>query len=356
MQETNVLLSVIIPVYKTERYLERCVQSVQNNAQDSGANVEIILIDDGSPDESGAICDSLADAYENVVCKHIENGGVSNARNTGMALATGKYICFLDSDDFWVENGNFHKLVDVLQSSEYEVIVNGYYLADERGELVRTLAQSEEESKGGYSAITKFAYGEYCICSIYISNDFRREYGILFDASLQYYEDKQFSYICSWCTDKIKRINAPFFAYCYNPTSAMHKSRTMEDYLEEQRKLNVGVLKLTQLPSLKSIPEENEKVEKLFERLAVGHIMEIIVGYCRTSTKLEQLNEWLEQNHFMSYVKNYREYELGEAVAAQFKAYNETPARFARAIRFKWRLRCLAVKLLPRKVVHKLRK
>ena len=90
-------ISVIVPVYNVENYLERCVESILHQTY---TNFELILINDGSTDSSGKICDDLANQYENIKVYHIENAGVSNARNLGIQLATGAWITFIDSDDF----------------------------------------------------------------------------------------------------------------------------------------------------------------------------------------------------------------------------------------------------------------
>ena len=90
-------ISVIVPVYNVEAYLERCVESI---LQQTYAHFELILINDGSTDSSGQICDHLAFQYENIKAHHIENAGVSNARNMGIQIATGSWVTFIDSDDF----------------------------------------------------------------------------------------------------------------------------------------------------------------------------------------------------------------------------------------------------------------
>ncbi len=90
-------ISVIVPVYNVEAYLERCVESI---LQQTYAHFELILINDGSTDSSGQIGDHLASQYENIKAHHIENAGVSNARNMGIQLATSSWVTFIDSDDF----------------------------------------------------------------------------------------------------------------------------------------------------------------------------------------------------------------------------------------------------------------
>ena len=90
-------ISVIIPVYNTEKYLHRCIDSVLAQTYQ---DFELLLIDDGSKDSSGAICDEYAAKDTRVRVFHKENGGVSDTRNYGLDLAQGKYLMFLDSDDF----------------------------------------------------------------------------------------------------------------------------------------------------------------------------------------------------------------------------------------------------------------
>ena len=91
-------LSVIIPVYNVEPYLHRCIDSVI--AQDMGDEIELLLVDDGSKDASGAICDEYASKYSWIHAFHIPNGGVGNARNYGIEHVQGEYFTFIDSDDF----------------------------------------------------------------------------------------------------------------------------------------------------------------------------------------------------------------------------------------------------------------
>ena len=91
------LLSVIVPVYNVENYLSRCVDSILSQ---SGVTLEVLLVDDGSTDASGKICDSYAARDDRVKVIHKENGGLSSARNTGLDRASGDYVTFVDSDDY----------------------------------------------------------------------------------------------------------------------------------------------------------------------------------------------------------------------------------------------------------------
>jgi len=93
------LISVIVPVYNVERYLERCVESIRNQTY---TNLEIILVDDGSPDQCPQICDAYAQKDNRIKVIHKQNGGLGLARNSGLEVATGSYVAFIDSDD-WIQ-------------------------------------------------------------------------------------------------------------------------------------------------------------------------------------------------------------------------------------------------------------
>ena len=95
--ENKELISVIVPVYKVEQYLEKCVNTIINQIYD---NLEIILVDDGSPDECPKLCDSLAKTDKRIKVIHKTNGGLSDARNVGFEASKGKFVTFIDSDDY----------------------------------------------------------------------------------------------------------------------------------------------------------------------------------------------------------------------------------------------------------------
>ena len=117
----NLVFSIIIPVYNTAKYVENCVASVLQQAFPVEA-YEILLIDDGSVDASGALCDQLAQQYEQVRVFHQSNQGLSMARNKGISKAKGSYILFLDSDDA-LANDAFLPLYEIIKQHSYDIIV-----------------------------------------------------------------------------------------------------------------------------------------------------------------------------------------------------------------------------------------
>lgn len=113
--------SVIVPIYNVERYLEECVKSIQ--AQ-SLKNIEIVLVDDGSPDHCGEIADKLASADERITVVHRQNGGLGPARNSGVLASSGEYVGFVDADD-WVDIPMYEALSHALDSSGADICYSG---------------------------------------------------------------------------------------------------------------------------------------------------------------------------------------------------------------------------------------
>ncbi len=115
----NDLVSIIIPVYNVEKYLSQCVESVINQTYQ---NLEIILVDDGSPDNCGRICDVYSEKDSRIRVIHKENGGVASARQVGMDICTGEWIYFLDSDD-WIELNLIATVLDKAKSTDSDAVV-----------------------------------------------------------------------------------------------------------------------------------------------------------------------------------------------------------------------------------------
>ena len=116
----NPLVSVIIPVYRTEQYLKQCVDSVLSQTY---REIEIILVDDGSPDKSGMICDEYTKNDSRVKVIHKENGGSSSARNAGLYAAQGEYVLFLDSDDYYLNTNCIEILVNKARNEKCDIVL-----------------------------------------------------------------------------------------------------------------------------------------------------------------------------------------------------------------------------------------
>lgn len=121
------LVSIIVPIYKVEEYLDKCVESLINQTYQ---NIEIILVDDGSPDNCPMLCDEWAKKDSRINVIHKENGGLSDARNYGIDAAKGDYIVFVDSDDYTEEN-MIENLFNSLKKEEADIAICNFYIEDE---------------------------------------------------------------------------------------------------------------------------------------------------------------------------------------------------------------------------------
>lgn len=144
-------LSIIIPVYNVEKYIRRCVESIYAQNYD---DIEIILVDDGSKDNSGKICDELAEKDRRIKVVHKENCGCSMARNTGISLATGKYICFIDSDDEWFPN--ILNTLFAKNKYDYDMMIYGAKTVTSDGELLGYERANEERSYRDLKEVRSF--------------------------------------------------------------------------------------------------------------------------------------------------------------------------------------------------------
>ena len=135
LMDTSALISVIVPVYKVEEYLDRCIQSITGQTYTS---LEIILVDDGSPDNCPEMCDDWAYKDNRIKVIHKENGGLSSARNAGMAEANGEYISFVDSDD-WIAPKMLEFLVEAIQRDGSDVAACAVEMVTEDGTPISML-------------------------------------------------------------------------------------------------------------------------------------------------------------------------------------------------------------------------
>lgn len=159
----NIKISVIIPIYKVEQYLRRCIDSVLGQTH---KNLEIILIDDGSPDSCGRICDEYKRIDDRIIVIHKENGGLSDARNAGLDIATGEYIGFVDSDD-WIEEYMYELLLSNAKRYNAQMSVGGvednFELPEGGYKVTKTTFNGTEQTitKNRTEAMIKFFKGDF---------------------------------------------------------------------------------------------------------------------------------------------------------------------------------------------------
>ena len=132
------LISIIIPVYNVAPFLSQCIQSVLDQTY---THLEVIIVDDGSTDESPAICDKFAKLDTRIKVIHKKNGGLSDARNAGLDIASGDFIGFVDSDD-WIENDMYETLYNLLNKYQADISACAHYI--EYGTKTKAVFESKE--------------------------------------------------------------------------------------------------------------------------------------------------------------------------------------------------------------------
>lgn len=135
MKQNNDLISIVIPIYNVEKYLKRCVDSVINQTY---KNLEIILVDDGSTDNCGKICDEYAKKDKRIKVIHKKNGGLSDARNAGIDVSKGRYLSFIDSDDF-VDKRFIGTLYNNLINNDADLSLVKYYSFSKNEDVYETM-------------------------------------------------------------------------------------------------------------------------------------------------------------------------------------------------------------------------
>ena len=230
------LLTVVIPVYNVEKYLDRCLKSILIQ---EWKNYDIILVDDGSTDRSPQICDDYVKAYDFISVIHKENGGLSEAQNTGLSQAKGEYIYFPDSDD-WLEPDTFIALAEALESQKFDIIsFNREFVKGEEDVIISDPVETQVfNGKDAFvhmlkhSYITGFANDKIYRKSLFVDHD------ILFPKG-KYYEDLGTNYKLFLSAKKVYATNQKYYHYLIdNPDSITQswnekKFRDMFEFYKE---------------------------------------------------------------------------------------------------------------------------
>ncbi len=215
-------ISVVIPVFKTEKYLEKCVLSVLNGGIE---NLEILLVDDGSPDGSGVLCDRLSQQYDKVKVFHKENGGLSSARNLGISKAKGKYLCFVDSDDF-LEKDSLYNMFKKAESESADISIFGLIIDIEGSHKTfvsdGTYTLSQENKDSRFMALKDKCLIDSCCNKLYLS-EFIRTSGVLMPEG-EYFEDTYFNLMLWGKFSKCAVFDDCYYHYVQRKTGSITKT------------------------------------------------------------------------------------------------------------------------------------
>ncbi len=289
----NEKISVIVPVYNTEKYIEKCINSIFEQTYN---NIELIIINDGSTDNSENIIKKITKNKNNVKYKKIKNSGVAHARNIGLDLATGKYVGFVDSDDF-ISKDMYKALYDIAIKEKSDIVTSGYN-------------KCYKDRVTQYFPKNKTVFGKSVIESKNIflntnpylplklfSMDLIRKNNIRFEEDLRIFEDLLFCYKLYLYANKISYVDNAYYNYnCNNETSLTNTfSEKMFDIFKA-------------IDRLKKYSNElyGNELDKQIEYIAVKHIS---LRFNSKSKDVKLLNKYIDEafmylkNNFKSYKK-----------------------------------------------------
>lgn len=287
-------VSIIIPVYKAEKTIERCVQSI---AKGTYQNVEIILVEDCSPDASLKKCRTLEKKYDSVIVKHnIENRGVSYTRNQGLKCITGKYLMFVDSDD-WVEPDYVESFVNEMAKANLAMVISGYVNHDEvfngRTDIfgwgdtgkIQGSALSEKLPELYHNRLLQQLWNKIFRTEIVLENE------ICFDETISMGED--FRFILEYLakvkqkSDKCVLIDRPLYHYIRDNKTSLMSTFGNENIAEPLKNISLMI-------SLMNIGRDEQKIfyEKEKDRIIGQYAYRIMHNSnCSITKKIDLLKE-----------------------------------------------------------------
>lgn len=287
--ENNLKVSIIIPVYNSEKYIKKCIDSVLNQ---SYTNIEIIIINDGSKDNSDKILKEFEKKYHEKINYIVqENMGVAKTRNKGIKIATGDYIAFIDNDDY-IEKDYIQTLVENSKNGFYDIVFCGYRRPDEKGKIIKELHASENEwSKFLITAPWAKIY----------KKSYLIDYNLLFlDNNIG--EDVYFNLQAFLLTKQIKAIDYVGYNWFFNTKSISNSKQKDFD------KINVFYL----LDSCINVLKEKKLLQDNFQYLELffyRYIIWFLLFTCKKHTykeisiQYDKMFNWLK-NNFPNYKKN----------------------------------------------------
>lgn len=258
-------ISVIVPLYKAEKYIRRCVDSI---LAQTFTDFELLLIDDGSPDNSGAICDEYAASDSRVKVFHKENGGVSSARNVGLDNACGEWITFVDADD-WIVKDYLQLCIYATEKYNLDLLkfdLGGTYISEHSQNL--DVTKSSQIDVITPNEFIKKSYS--CGIPSFIRKNVLGE--IRFNTDIKYAEDQLFIFQildnCEYCGYLHKQI----YNYMLNPNSAtkqvdglemLHSSKVLLDFLDSNEKYKTNIYRTVSVLISQSCLDNRVTVEDI---------------------------------------------------------------------------------------------
>lgn len=289
------LISIIVPVYKVEKYVSKCIESLIHQTY---KNIEIILVDDGSSDNSGIICDDFSKNDSRITVIHKENGGVSSARNKGLSEAKGEYVCFVDGDDYVLAD-YIADMLNVAIKTSADIVTCNYYNVwsdkKQKEQLPLKLPMGDFIVKSGKDSLSDMLYGKTCYASSCCKLYKKHIFDDISFPPLRMGEDSFTVYQCLLKSDKVAHLRKPNYCYLQHSESVMHSDNYDKFY--DYIKLSDDFMKLV-----------NKDHKDLFLPAANRLIENNFWVYMKMKNDREKYKNQLE--HIVENIKQYRKYCL----------------------------------------------
>lgn len=308
MMQSESLVSIIIPVYNQEKLIGKCLQSVINQTH---RNLEIIVVDDGSTDESSKIIEEIAQADRRIKVHSIGNHGVSYARNLGIELSSGKYIHFVDSDDS-VDSTIIERLLISINKSDSDLAICGYVKQGNKLDEKNTLVTSIEfngNSKEFLSKIDRFLEKNLIQgpCFKLYKRETIQKYNVRFPIDLSFGEDTLFVYDYLIHCNSVSSIPDPLYTVTSHERSL--KSRVRLDKVDIYLRL---YLKLKQIFDTNPSLNPTRVISRFFCLSFVSSIKELYLPQANLTPKhrINSINRYINHEQIRDYFEAYSESNL----------------------------------------------
>ena len=303
------LVTIVIPIYKVEKFLDRCLESVVNQTYE---NLEIILVDDGSPDKCPQICDRWSNIDKRIKVIHKTNEGLGKARNSGIDVASGDYICFVDSDDY-IDLTTIEKAINKVETIQAEIVVYGFNRILNDGAKVEFVPNVEKNVYFGEdvreSFLPKFIASEryktnllMSACTCLISTELIKSMNWRFVSERELISEDVYSLLVLYSgVSSVAILNESLYYYCENMSSLTHTYR--KDRYEKIKYFYDKCVELCEEKGFKrNIIESIESGSYIANTIAAMKM--IVKSDGEKSEKKGELKEIVMDSHFQDVLKN----------------------------------------------------
>lgn len=307
----NSLITIVLPIYNVEKYLNRCIESIVTQTY---TNLEIILVDDGSLDNSPVICDDWAKKDARIRVIHKQNEGAGIARNTGLEKASGEYICFFDSDDY-IETNTIEKLYNAIKKHDCEAVIFGFNKQDKDGNITKIIPPGDRLFYSDEQVINeflpdliapKFQSNQRFYMSIWLfmySMEKIKKFNWKFVSERKLFSEdvysllQLFSYI-----KKVAVLPEPLYYYCEN-TASLSKSYIPDRYIKIKN-FYLESIKLSK--SLHYNPEIIDRLSKPFLGYVLAALKQEIICDIDYRKKKKSIKEIINDSVLQDVLKAHK--------------------------------------------------